>query len=102
MVAMACTIVHMSDQDRTSAGPQQAAARLARLSDEFFEGVHTTDPFNATQLGVPGFDALVPDPSRVRAARGAQRPARVGTRPGASDAEPPGGPRPGQPGPPGP
>jgi len=76
----------MSDQDRTSAGPQQAAARLARLSDEFFEVVHTTDPFNATQLGVPGFDALVPDPSRVGAARGAQRLAAIETRLEAIDA----------------
>jgi len=55
------------------AGGQDAAARLARLSDEYFEVVHTTDPFTATQLGVSGFDALVPDPSRDGAARGAQR-----------------------------
>ncbi len=73
----------MSEQDRTSAGAresQEAAARLARLGDEFFEVVHTTDPFNATQLGVSGFDALVPDPSREGAARGAQRIARIEDR----------------------
>jgi uncharacterized protein (DUF885 family) len=52
---------------------EEAAARLARLSDEFFEVVHTIDPFNATQLGVLGFDALVPDPSRDGAARGTRR-----------------------------
>lgn len=59
----------MSEQNRTSAEAQQAAAELGRLSDEFFEVVHTTDPFSATQLGVSGFDALVPDPSRDDAAR---------------------------------
>jgi uncharacterized protein (DUF885 family) len=59
------------------AGAQQAAARLARLSDQFFEVVHTADPFNATQLGVLGFDALVPDPSREGAARAARRLAAV-------------------------
>jgi uncharacterized protein (DUF885 family) len=37
---------------------------LAELSAEFFQVQHTGDPFNATQLGVTGFDALVPDPSR--------------------------------------
>ncbi len=37
---------------------------LAVLSAEFFRVQHTGDPFNATQLGVIGFDALVPDPSR--------------------------------------
>ena len=37
---------------------------LARLSAEFFQVQHTGDPFNATQLGVIGFDGLVPDPSR--------------------------------------
>jgi hypothetical protein len=48
-------IVHMSQQNRAPAGAQEAAAQLDRLSDEFFEVVHTTDPFNATQLGVSGF-----------------------------------------------
>jgi uncharacterized protein (DUF885 family) len=70
----------MTEQDRTLAGAQEAAAQLARLSDEFFEVVHATDPFNATQLGVPGFDALVPDPSRDGAARGALRLASIEAR----------------------
>jgi uncharacterized protein (DUF885 family) len=77
----------MTEQDRTLAGAQEAAAQLARLSDEFFEVVHTTDPFNATQLGVSGFDALVPDPSRDGAARGAQRLASIETRLDAIDAD---------------
>src|SRR5215469_18362360 len=63
--------------DQTPAGAQEAAARLARLSDEFFEVVHSTDPLNATQLGVSGFDALVPDPSRDGSARGARRLAAI-------------------------
>ena len=49
--------------------PQEATARLAQLGEDFFEVVHTADPFNATQLGVSGFDALVPDPSRAGSAR---------------------------------
>jgi uncharacterized protein (DUF885 family) len=65
--------------DQTPAGAQEAAALLARLSDEFFEVVHTTDPLNATQLGVSGFDALVPDPSRDGSARGARRLAAIET-----------------------
>jgi uncharacterized protein (DUF885 family) len=65
--------------DQTPAGAQEAAALLARLSDEFFEVVHTIDPLNATQLGVLGFDALVPDPSRDGSARGAQRLAAIET-----------------------
>jgi len=76
----------MSEQNRTSAGAQEAAARLARLSEEFFEVVHTTDPLSATQLGVPGFDALVPDPSRDGAARGARRLAAIEARLDAIDA----------------
>jgi hypothetical protein len=54
----------VSEPDRTSAGSRRAAAQLAELSEDYFDVVHTTDPFSATQLGVPGFDALVPDPSR--------------------------------------
>jgi uncharacterized protein (DUF885 family) len=65
--------------DQRPAGAQEAAARLARLSDEFFEVVHTTDPLNATQLGVPGFDGLLPDPSRDGSARGARRLAAIET-----------------------
>src|SRR6516165_4186519 len=63
--------------DQTPADAQEAAARLARLSDEFFEVVHTTDPLNATQLGVLGFDALVPDPSRDGSALGSRRLAAI-------------------------
>ena len=40
----------------------------ADLSAEFFQIQHTSDPFNATQLGVTGFDSLVPDPSRAGSA----------------------------------
>jgi hypothetical protein len=40
-----------------------AAAELERLGGEYFTLVHTLDPFTATQLGVPGFDALVPTPA---------------------------------------
>jgi uncharacterized protein (DUF885 family) len=65
--------------DQTPAGAQEATALLARLSDEFFEVVHTIDPLNATQLGVLGFDALVPDPSREGSARGARRLAAIET-----------------------
>jgi uncharacterized protein (DUF885 family) len=65
--------------DQTPAGAREAAALLARLSDEFFEVVHTIDPLNATQLGVLGFDALVPDPSRDGSARGARRLAAIET-----------------------
>jgi uncharacterized protein (DUF885 family) len=58
-------------------GDQSAAAVLARLSDEYFQVVHSTDPLTATQLGVEGFDALLPDPSRAGAARGAARIAAI-------------------------
>ncbi len=43
-------------------------SELAELSAEFFQIQHTSDPFNATQLGVTGFDSLVPDPSRAGSA----------------------------------
>jgi uncharacterized protein (DUF885 family) len=56
------------------------AERLGQLCDDYFALVHTLDPFNATQLGVPGFDALVPDPSRDGAARGAARLAVIERR----------------------
>jgi uncharacterized protein (DUF885 family) len=58
-------------------GAREAAARLARLGDEYFEVVHTIDPLNATLLGVSGFDALVPDPSRDGSARGVGRLAAI-------------------------
>ncbi len=46
---------------------------LAALDERFFRAAHTADPFNATMLGVAGFDDQVPDPSRAgseAAARG--------------------------------
>ena len=43
-------------QDENDSG----AAQLARLGAQFFQTQHTANPFAATQLGVPGFDALVP------------------------------------------
>jgi uncharacterized protein (DUF885 family) len=61
--------------------PERAAAgELVSLGSDFFETVHTADPFNATQLGVTGFDALVPDPSREGSARVAQRIAAIERR----------------------
>jgi hypothetical protein len=50
--------------DQTSAGAQDPAARLARLSDEFVEVVRTIESLNATPLRVSGFNAQVPDPGR--------------------------------------
>lgn len=54
-----------------------AAAALARLGEEYFQTAHTIDPFNATALGVTGFDSLVADPSRAGAASGASRIASI-------------------------
>lgn len=48
-------------------------AGLAALGDRFFDASHSTDPFNATVLGVAGFDDLVPDPSRDAADAAARR-----------------------------
>jgi uncharacterized protein (DUF885 family) len=59
---------------------QQAAALLGTLGDQFFDITHTVDPFTATQLGVSGFDHLVPDPSREGAAEGARSIAAVQSR----------------------
>jgi uncharacterized protein (DUF885 family) len=67
----------MGVNDQAAAENQQAAAALARLSDEFFDVAHRADPFGATQVGASGFDALVPDPSRAGAAHDAQQIARV-------------------------
>ncbi|HTS97463.1 MAG TPA: DUF885 domain-containing protein [Streptosporangiaceae bacterium] len=64
----------MSEQD------QIPAAALARLGEDFFAVVHTADPFNATQLGVTGFDALVPDPSRAGSAAAARQIAGIEAR----------------------
>ncbi|HEY3954955.1 MAG TPA: DUF885 domain-containing protein [Streptosporangiaceae bacterium] len=76
----------MTGQDGTTVGSrQQAAAELDRLCADYFTLVHTIDPFSATQLGVSGFDALVPDPSREGAARGAGQIAAVEQRLAAID-----------------
>jgi uncharacterized protein (DUF885 family) len=64
----------------TEAPAREAAALLAALGDEFFQVVHTIDPFTATQLGVAGFDDLVPDPSRAGAAGGARQIAALESR----------------------
>jgi uncharacterized protein (DUF885 family) len=42
--------------------PQES--QLARVCDEYFRGCMAADPFSATELGVAGYDAEVPDPSR--------------------------------------
>jgi uncharacterized protein (DUF885 family) len=70
----------MSEHDQTQAAGDGQAADLARLSEDFFQVVHTADPFNATQLGVTGFDALVPDPSRAGSARAAGQIAAIEER----------------------
>jgi uncharacterized protein (DUF885 family) len=62
------------------------AAELERLGDEYFAVVHSADPLTATQLGVPGFDALLPDPSRAGAAATARRLEAIEARLAAIDA----------------
>ena len=52
-------------------------AELRRLGAEFFALRHGSDPFNATMLGVAGFDDQVPYPSRGAAADTARRLAAV-------------------------
>jgi uncharacterized protein (DUF885 family) len=37
---------------------------LAQIADDYFRRWMAADPLNATELGVPGHDAEVPDPSR--------------------------------------
>ena len=37
---------------------------LARIADDYFRRWAAADPFTATEFGVPGFDAEVPDPIR--------------------------------------
>ncbi len=68
----------MSQADQRPA--DAAAAELGRLGEEFFQAAHTIDPLSATQLGVPGFDLAVPDPSRAGAADGARRLAGIERR----------------------
>jgi uncharacterized protein (DUF885 family) len=58
---------------------------LARLSADFFQVQHTADPFTATQLGVSGFDHLVPDPSREGSAASIERFVAIESRLAAID-----------------
>jgi uncharacterized protein (DUF885 family) len=53
---------------------------LDRLSADFFQALHATDPLNATLLGVSGFDDRLADPSRAGSAAGIERMARIGER----------------------
>jgi uncharacterized protein (DUF885 family) len=39
-------------------------SKLAQLCDEYFRSWMASDPLTATEFGVPGWDAEVPDPSR--------------------------------------
>jgi uncharacterized protein (DUF885 family) len=59
---------------------QAHPAQLTTLGDEFFMAVHMADPFTATQLGVAGFDGLIPDPSRDGAARNVRALTRIENR----------------------
>jgi uncharacterized protein (DUF885 family) len=52
---------------------EAGAVRLARLGAQFFRAQHTANPFAATQLGVPGFDALVPSLHHEDSARTARQ-----------------------------
>lgn len=52
---------------------ESSHAALEQLNQEFFEVQNTVDPLSATLLGITGYDALLPDPSRDGAARGAAR-----------------------------
>jgi len=60
---------------------------LEHLSEEFFQTMHTADPLSATMLGVPGFDGLLPDPSRAGSERNAARFARIEDQLAALDPE---------------
>lgn len=46
----------------------QSGEELARLGDRYFHLQHSSDPFNATLLGVSGYDSEVPDLSVEAAA----------------------------------
>jgi uncharacterized protein (DUF885 family) len=52
-------------------------ATLARLSDDYFRTRCAADPFEATILGISGYDAEVPDPSREAGRRLADRWAQL-------------------------
>jgi uncharacterized protein (DUF885 family) len=66
-------VTNRDDREHARRGDTIAADALAALGDEYFALVHAIDPLTATQLGVAGFDHLLPDPSRMAAAEGARR-----------------------------
>ena len=68
-------------------GTQTPPAQLTALGDEYFVAVQMADPFTATQLGVAGFDGLIPDPSRDGAARNVRVLTRIENRLGRIDAD---------------
>ncbi len=70
-----------------AAGAAAAAAELRALGESYFDVVHSADPFGATQLGVTGFDALVPDPSREGSAAVVRQLADVERRLGLIDVD---------------
>jgi uncharacterized protein (DUF885 family) len=82
---MPVSLQAMSDHDGSAEAGGPAQEQLARLGDEYFDVVHTASPFNATELGATGFDALVPDPSREGSARTAGHIARIESRLSAID-----------------
>ncbi|GII95978.1 DUF885 domain-containing protein [Sinosporangium siamense] len=47
-----------------SAGDDGGNARLRELGDDYFATAMAAEPFEASMLGVGGYDALVPDPGR--------------------------------------
>ncbi len=69
------------------AGAAAGVAELRALGDEYFDVVHSADPFGATQLGVTGFDGLVPDPSREGSAAVIRQLADIERRLGAIDVD---------------
>ncbi|MGH7693267.1 MAG: hypothetical protein ACREOA_11215, partial [Candidatus Dormibacteria bacterium] len=70
---------------RAQAEGRPSDPELADLSEEFFQAMHSSDPFSATMLGVSGFDALVPDPSVRGAEAGSLRFAAIEGRLAAID-----------------
>jgi uncharacterized protein (DUF885 family) len=65
-------------------GRDQAAA-LAELAERYFQVCMDASPFDATMLGVPGWDAEVPDLSEAAAAETDRRLAELGRRLAAID-----------------
>jgi uncharacterized protein (DUF885 family) len=49
---------------------EQQSTELTTLGEEFFHLQNTLDPLGTTLLGIPGYDDLLPDPSREGARRG--------------------------------